>query len=187
MAQHCAGVVNYRWHIAHQFQSLKFGSWAFFPPQALSVCYFFFPPQPDSVIYGTCEAPGGLCVCVLKWHIRTWRPLPMSLVLPLVCPKNFCVTSNSSGWAADFLGISRFFTCSGMHFTSEPSCRDPYILSVIFLDFAPFWVTPMWTACLALEFPWLLGYISQIMHSLWLIDQFFLFSLVLCTLSSEIS
>lgn len=73
------------------------------------------------------------------------------------------------------LGISRFSTCSGMRFTSESSCLDPYILSVIFLDFAPFWVTPMWTTCLAFEFPWLLGYISQIMHSLWLIDQFFLF------------
>lgn len=185
MAQRCAGVVNYRWHIAHQFQSLKFGAWAFSPPQALSVCYFFFPAAWFSHLWYSrgSRRPWRLCSEVAYQDLASTTRVPGVAF----CPKNFCISSSSSGWAAGFLGVSRFFSCSGVHFTSEPSCLDPYILSVIFLDFAPFWVTPMWTACLALEFPWLLGCISQIMHSLWLIDQFFIFSPVLCTLSSEIS
>lgn len=164
MAQHCAGVMNCRLYIAHQFQKLKFRAWAFFPPQVLSVYYFFFfPTAYFSHWWHSWDPRRPLSLCS-EWCIGKRCALPVSRGLPFA-PRPSVSPATPQVEPQASLGISRFFTCSGMRFTSEASCLDPHILSVIFLDFAPFWGTPMWTTCLAFEFPWLLGYISQIMQS----------------------
>lgn len=181
MTQHCAGVMNYTLYIAHQFQKLKFRAWAFFPPQVLSVYYFFFFHSLLQHRWYSWDPRRPLSLCS-QWCIGNCCALPVSRGLPFA-PRPSVSPATPQVEPQASRGISRLFTCSGMCFTSESSCLDPYILSVIFLDLAPLWVTPMWTTCLAFESPWLLGYISQIMHSLWLIDQFFLF--FLCTLSKR--
>jgi len=185
MAQRCAGVMNYRLYIAHQFQKLKFRAWACLPPQVLSVYCFF---SSHSLIHlwlsqGS-RRPLSLCSEMASQGLApttSWCPWCCLLPQEPLCHQQFLELSTD---------VSRDlrFHLLRYHFTSEPPCLDPYILGVILVHVLLF----QWHLCGVLALPLIsltLGlHISDYAQS-WLIDQFFLFFPVLCpsTDSSEIS
>lgn len=159
------------------FPNLKGSSWAFLPHQMLSAYILF--AQPALVIGVPGETPGGLCVCGLTWHIRKGCSLPLSLVMPFALRTSVppappqAETQASLGSNCQVLDLLRDAPHLWISLSASQLSSYCYICGFL----SPFWVIPVWMACLSFEFPFISGlHISdhRQVHSLGSIEQSFL-------------